>query len=99
VLGERGSWLAAQEPRWAWAAPLPADDVGREQAWATGERAQRRRLFALLRREQPARARQLLEQGWSEEEPEDRAWLLDALGEGLSPEDEPLLERALDDRR
>jgi hypothetical protein len=99
VLGERGRWLAAQEPRWAWAAPLSPDEEEREQVWATGERPQRRRLFTLLRRARPARARELLEQSWSQEEPEDRAWLVDALAEGLSPEDEPLLERALDDRR
>jgi hypothetical protein len=99
VLGERGRWLAAQEPRWAWAALLSPEEEERERVWATGERLQRRRLFTLLRRAQPARARELLEQSWSQEEPEDRAWLVDALAEGLSPEDEPLLERALDDRR
>ena len=99
VLGQRGRWLASLEPRWAWAAPLPQDEEERESAWATGDRPHRRRLFAHLRREAPDRARQLLEAGWNEEPPEDRAWFVAALADGLSAEDEPLLERALDDRR
>jgi hypothetical protein len=99
VLGERGRWLALQEARWAWAAALPASDEERERVWSTGERPERRRLVAQLRREQPARARELLEQGWRKESGEDRAWFLATLADGLSPGDESLLERALDDRR
>jgi hypothetical protein len=99
VLGERGRWLAAQAPRWGWAAPLPATEEERERTWATGERPQRRRLFALLRREQPARARELLADGWAREDADDRAWLIEVLGVDLALEDEALLERALDDRR
>jgi Family of unknown function (DUF5691) len=99
VLGERGQWLAAQETRWAWAAPLPARDEDRERLWETGERGQRRRLFELLRREQPAQARELLEEVWKDEEPEDRAWFLDALADGLALDDEAMLERGLGDTR
>jgi Family of unknown function (DUF5691) len=99
VLGERGRWLGALEARWAWAAPLPAAEEERAAVWATGERPQRRRLFTLLRAATPDEARRLLEDGWIDEAPEDRAWFVGALGNGLSPADEPLLERALDDRR
>ena len=99
VLGERGRWLAAQEPRWSWASPLPPEDDERERLWRTGERWRRRRLFALMRREGPPRARELLTATWADEEPDDRTWFLGALADGLSAEDEPLLEAALDDRR
>lgn len=99
VLGERGRWLAAQEPRWSWASPLPPGDEERERLWRTGERPRRRRLFAVIRREDAGRARELLTATWADEEPDDRAWFLGALAEGLSAEDEPLLETALDDRR
>jgi len=99
VLGARGRWLAAQAPRWGWAASLPDTDDEREALWLTGTRPQRHRLFALLRRTRPDEARQLLERGWSREEAADRAWFTSALGEGLAPADEPLLESALDDRR
>jgi hypothetical protein len=98
VLGERGRWLAAQAPRWGWAAPLPGTGDEREAIWLTGTRPQRRRLFATLRRTRPADARQWLEHGLSREDGADRAWFVAALGEGLSPADEPLLESALDDR-
>jgi len=99
ALGERGRWLAALEPRWAWAAALPAGDGEREALWLTGARERRRRLFALLRREYPERARELLARGWRDEAPEDRAWFVGALAEGLTTADEQFLERALDDRR
>jgi len=99
VLGERGRWLAAQAPRWGWAAPLPGAEAEREALWLAGPRPQRRRLFAMLRRTRPDEARQLLERGWSREEAADRAWFTAAFGEGLAPADEPLLESALDDRR
>jgi len=99
VLGERGPWLAAQVPRWSWAAPLPATGDEREALWLTGTRPQRHRLFALLRRTRPDEARRLLERGLAREEAADRAWFIAALGEGLAPADEPLLETALDDRR
>jgi hypothetical protein len=99
VLGERGPWLAAQLPRWSWAAPLPATRDEREALWLTGTRPQRHRLFALLRRTRPDEARQLLERGLAREEAADRAWFIAALGEGLAAADEPLLEVALDDRR
>ena len=99
VLGERGPWLAAQVPRWSWAAPLPATAAEREALWLTGTRPQRHRLFALLRRTRPDEARQLLYQGLAREEAADRAWFIAALGAGLAPADEPLLETALDDRR
>jgi hypothetical protein len=99
VLGERGPWLAAQVPRWCWAAPLPPIGDEREALWLTGTRPQRHRLFALLRRTRPDEARQLLERGLAREEAADRAWFVAALGEGLAPADESLLETALDDRR
>lgn len=99
VLGERGSWLAAQQPRWAWAAPIPDGEDDRERMWATGERAPRQRLFTVLRRIDPGAARRRLEESWRQESSDDRLWFLSALGEGLSAGDEPLLERALRERR
>jgi hypothetical protein len=99
VLGERGRWLAGRSARWGWAAPLPAGEEERQALWLTGTRPERHRLFSELRRTRPAEARELLERGFAREEASDRAWFTGALGEGLSPADEPLLESALDDRR
>jgi hypothetical protein len=59
LLGERGRWLAQQNPDWhAVLAPqLPAEDLG---AWETGTLAQRKRFIGQLRQTDTALARQLL---------------------------------------
>ncbi len=96
LLGQRGRWLAAQNPEWAWAVGATAED---ETIWQVGEVAARLLFLQRQRRTAPARARELLAASWSAETPEDRASFIAVLGIGLTAEDEPLLEAALDDRR
>jgi hypothetical protein len=96
VLGRRGRWLASQNPEWAWAIGATADD---ETVWQVGESAARLLFLQRLRRTNPARARELLAATWKEETPEDRVGFTAVLEIGLSAEDEPLLEGALDDKR
>jgi hypothetical protein len=101
VLGNRGRWLAAQNPDWSYAVGaggLGADAGDADAAWQTGDRAARRSLLSRLRHGDPARARALLESTWSQEPAEDRARFVAALEKGLSPADEAFLEAALDDR-
>lgn len=95
VAGERGRWLAGLNPAWAWA----AGDEDVAATWATGSRDARRLLLARLRATEPAPARELLASTWATETPEDRAAFLALLAGGLSMDDEPFLEAALDDRR
>ncbi len=59
LLGERGRWLAQQNPDWhAVLAPqLPAEDLG---VWETGTLAQRKRFIGQLRQTDELLARQLL---------------------------------------
>ncbi|MGY1455310.1 DUF5691 domain-containing protein [Streptomyces sp. SS8] len=66
--------------------------------WEEGLFAERSALLLSLRRRDPAAARELLAGTWAEERAEDRLMFLDSLREGLSPEDEEFLERALADR-
>ena len=94
VLGPRGAWLAGHHPPWHWA--TPPREVARR--FATGSRAERLALLGELRATDPAAARVLVEDTWSSEPAATRAALLDTLHIGLTGEDEPLLERALDDR-
>jgi hypothetical protein len=94
VAGARGRWLAAQNPEWAFGA---LENL--EAAFATGARPARVTALASLRRDDPVRARALLEESWSKESGDDRAALLPALAEGLSPADEAFLETALKDRK
>ena len=96
VLGQRGRWLAALNPEWAWAIGVLNDD---ETVWQVGGSAIRRLFLQRLRRTNPARARELLAATWKEETPEERAGFLAVLELGLSAEDEPFLEAALDDKR
>lgn len=94
VAGTRGRWLAAQNSDWAFGA---LEDS--EEAFALGARPARVRALHSLRRRDAAKARALLGDSWSKESGEDRAALIAALAQNLSPDDEPFLERALKDRR
>ena len=96
LLGQRGRWLATQNPEWAWAVGATAED---ETIWQVGDVAARLLFLQRQRRTAPAHARELLAASWSAETPEDRASFIAVLGIGLTPADEPLLEAALDDRR
>jgi hypothetical protein len=93
--GRRVGWLAGQLRDWSWATSDPAD----AEAWETGARQERLAMLSALRAEDPAAARALVESTWDADSAEDRRAFLTAMQEGLSHDDEPLLERALDDRR
>jgi hypothetical protein len=100
VVGRRGVWLAGRRADWRWlrdeagpaAAMSPAD-------WETGTSGERLGLLTALRTTDPARGRELLENTWQHDSSEDRARFVTALGTGLSIDDDPFLEQALDDRR
>jgi hypothetical protein len=96
LLGQRGRWLAAQNPEWAWAVGTVGDD---ENIWHTGGSAARLIFLQRLRRTNSAQARELLTTTWKEETPEDRAAFVAVLEIGLGVDDEPFLEAALDDKR
>jgi hypothetical protein len=102
VAGPLAGWLAAQRPDWSYASATPPAESavdGDPDAWELGTTGQRVAYLRRLRRHDPARARELLAAAWEAEPPEHRAALLPAFATGLSADDEPLLERALDDRR
>lgn len=94
IAGRRGRWLAARNPAWAY---LLDEAVG--ETWELGRSADRQAHLRRLRAQDPAEARRLLESTWERETPDDRAAFLQLLSEGLSMDDEPFLESALDDRR
>ncbi|MFF5245183.1 DUF5691 domain-containing protein [Streptosporangium sp. NPDC000095] len=104
LAGNRGRWLAGLNPAWAFlleevtgAAATGSDEVS--EIWEFGTFGDRRVHLGALRATDPARARELLAAGWEKETAEDRAAFLEVLVTGLSPDDEPFLEAALDDRR
>lgn len=97
VLGERGRWLGAINPAWRFAAVELHDWRSLRGAWEA-DPAGRVALIRTLRRSDPETARQLIEATWRAEPDAARRELLAALEAGLSADDEPFLERALDDR-
>lgn len=103
LLGERGRWLARFNKAWSWVNGTLADGAGTlpddaETLWQEGTPGQRVEVLRRLRAIDPARAREWLADAWKREKADLRADLLATLVVGLSAEDEPLLESALDDR-
>ena len=94
LAGHRGRWLAGRNPDWAYLLEEPTGET-----WELGSVADRRAYLRRLRAEAPGQARLLLESTWERETPDDRAAFMEVLARGLSMDDEPFLEAALDDRR
>jgi hypothetical protein len=101
VLGERGRWLAAQNPDWAYVGAVEAVEAALDidTLWVTNVRGMRLSLLGQLRAADPDGARERVASTWGEESAADRASFLAAFRTGLSMNDEPFLEAALDDRR
>ncbi|MGK8522399.1 DUF5691 domain-containing protein [Nocardia asteroides] len=97
LAGARGSWLAARHPEWHDLVRQPSERS--EDTWLFGQPSERRDWLAELRRADPDAARAALTAAWPKESGPLKAELLALLADGLGPEDEPLLEAALDDRR
>jgi hypothetical protein len=111
LLGKRGRWLAAQNPDWKYALQFSlfeientpeTETVGSKDVpavWQTGTKEERVALLHRLRRFDPAQARTLVESTWKQDAPAERAEFVATFATGLSMEDEPFLENALDDKR
>ncbi|WP_280241857.1 DUF5691 domain-containing protein [Nocardia abscessus] len=100
LAGTRGSWLAARHPDWRDLVRQPSPGSERSaDTWLFGQPAERRDWLAALRRDDAEAARTTLTAAWPKETGPLKAELLALLADGLGPDDEPLLETALDDRR
>lgn len=101
VLGERGHWLSQFEKKWSWLAQFLPQSVELDDAetlWQEGTSGVRGQVLQRVRAIDAALGRQWLMDTWKQEKAETRALLLGALEVGLSSDDEPFLEQALDDR-
>jgi hypothetical protein len=95
VIGERGKWLASQNPAWSYA-------LGREHAdedWEIGTQFERVQLLERIRGRDANHAIELIQSTWEKDPPEERAAFVAVLSNGLSMDDEPFLESCLDDSR
>jgi hypothetical protein len=100
VLGTRGRWLAGTRPGWSWAsgaAPL-VDEVPLQEILDLPS-AQRVRALRRKRKVDPAGVGAFIaEEFEASRRSADRQVLISALETGLGPQDEQLLEAALDDK-
>jgi hypothetical protein len=96
VLGERGLWLAAQNPDWGWA--IGGSEESDETAWEEGALGERISTLRRVRGRDPSAGLVWVEDVWKSEKADARAAVVKALETGLSSGDEQFLDRALDDR-
>lgn len=96
LVGERGQWLAAQNPAWKMLLRHRGNDP---DVWRHGTPAARSQWLIDTRRRDPALARIELENSWATERGERKAAFVAALAVGRSIDDALLLENALDDDR
>ncbi len=93
--GSRARWLAWLNPAWQFVlVETPAGD----DAWRVGTTADRCGYLADLRARDPGAAAGLVAGSWDLAGAGERAMFLDVLAKSIGPDDEPLLEAALDDR-
>jgi hypothetical protein len=103
VVGERGRWLSSFNPAWSWVAQALAEaeqalPENAETIWQEGTTEQRRNILQRLRAIDTTRALEWLMAAWKQEKADVKVELLTSLETGLSADDEPFLEKALDDR-
>jgi hypothetical protein len=91
LASNRTRWLATLNPDWSFAGPVTPDH------WRLGTTAERLSYLRTVRTTDPGRARGLIEQSWPKASAQERSGFLLVLRDSLVPEDEPLLEKALDD--
>ena len=98
MLGERGRWLAARNPGWTWAVATGGFEESDETVWEEGALEDRLAALRSIRRRDGGQGLRWIEEVWKAEKAEARTAMVAALETDLSPDDEPFLERALDDR-
>ncbi|WP_420644745.1 DUF5691 domain-containing protein [Candidatus Leptofilum sp.] len=98
VIGNRGRWLAQQNPSWQYASPEIDHWIGLLKAWETAVPPKRQALLRQIRTTHPERGRQILEHTWKSHNGMVRHQIIKILDINLSQADEPFLEAALDDR-
>ncbi|HEX3641565.1 MAG TPA: DUF5691 domain-containing protein, partial [Ktedonobacteraceae bacterium] len=103
VIGERGRWLSQFNQEWKWVNQLLLEaekslPANAETIWQEGSLEQRCMVLRNIREIDPTKARDWLAEVWKQEKAETRTAFITTFEVNLSLEDEPFLEKALDDR-
>jgi hypothetical protein len=94
ALGQRGLWLASLNSEWNKPVVRHEIPVDLAERWELGTGA----LLGTVRRTDPARALTMVQSTWKTDGADERRRFVLAMANGLSMNDEPFLESALDDR-
>jgi hypothetical protein len=102
TIGERGIWLAAQNPAWAYVDTILSThgqpDFPGTVDWETATVDTRVSIIRFTRKQDPGRAIERMSLNWRKETSSTKLQLLKELDTGLSIADETFLESALDDK-
>lgn len=93
VSGKRGEWLAKLNPDWEYVAVISS-----EEAWQTGKLEERKEALESVRKQNPGKAREWIQDVWKAENANTKASLLHIFLHNLSMADEPMLEEMLSDK-
>ncbi|MCB1156616.1 MAG: hypothetical protein KDK45_03865 [Leptospiraceae bacterium] len=91
--GKRGEWLVSLNPDWDYLSPKTE-----KEAWEEGKTAERVELLKNVRERDAALSREYLLSTWKEENAANRTAFLLCMRQGLSPDDEKMLESFLSDK-
>ena len=91
--GRRGAWLRQFNEEWK-----KGETATEEELWQTGTLAQRKAVLGNIRKQDPAKARELLQQTWPDEAAATKAELLEAMLGNAGDDDVPWLEDLLDEK-
>ena len=91
VLGERGPWLAAQNPNWGWAVATRGS-VDDETTWEEGAPGERVSTLRRVRDRDPALGLAWVQDAWKSEKADARIAMVKELETGLSSGDEKFLK-------
>lgn len=102
LLGETGRWLGSLNPDWKWCrGEILESDLNEDRLttlWTEGTFGERKEAFSSLRKTDPDKARDLLEETWKKEKADQRDAFLQLLTDNIGPLDIPFLEKAASDR-
>jgi len=98
VIGERGIWLAQQNPRWQRLFIANQTDKIDDSVWQEANIKERITYLKQCRQHDPSKARILLAEVWSKEAARDRRQLIETLAVNLQTADQDFLEKALMDK-
>lgn len=85
--GKRGEWLAGFNPEWNFSSTQT-----HEELWQTGTLEQRKEILKQTRKTDPAKAREWVQQTWSQEDANSKTSFLELLSENTGEDDIPFLE-------